>query len=131
MNGGILNVTNLTTTIDTYLVAWTEPDATKRVRLIEQVWAADGRLIDPPLASEGHTGISEMMAALQGQFPGHTFRRASGIDAHHEYIRFGWELVAPDGTVALAGMDVGELATDGRLRRITGFFGPLPAEGAA
>jgi hypothetical protein len=124
-------MSNLTTTIDTYLAAWTEPDAGKRAHLIAQVWAADGHLIDPPLAAEGHTGISEMMAALQGQFPGHTFRRTSGIDAHHDFVRFAWELVSPDGTVVLAGMDVGELAADGRLRRITGFFGPLPAATAA
>jgi hypothetical protein len=55
----------------------------------------------------------------------------SGIDAHHDYLRFLRELVAPDGTVALAGLDVGELAADGRLRRITGFFGALPVNGAA
>ena len=35
-------------------------------------------------------------------------------------------LVGPDGAVAVAGMDVGEVAADGRLRRITGFFGGLP-----
>jgi hypothetical protein len=34
--------------------------------------------------------------------------------------------VTPDGTVALAGIDVGEVGEDGRLRRITGFFGDLP-----
>jgi hypothetical protein len=41
----------------------------------------------------------------------------------------GWELVGPDGAVALAGLDVGEVAADGRLRRIVGFFGQLPARG--
>ena len=37
------------------------------------------------------------------------------------------ELVGPDGTVALKGLDVGEVGDDGRLRRITGFFGELEA----
>src|SRR4051794_34951485 len=77
------SVNDTTTTIDTYLAAWNEPDPARRAGLIEQVWAADGRLIDPPLAAEGHNGISDMAAALQGQFPGHRFRRASGIDEHH------------------------------------------------
>jgi hypothetical protein len=67
-----------------------------------------------------------MAATMQAHYPGHRFRRASGIDAHHDHLRFAWELVTPDGTVALAGMDVGEVAGDGRLRRITGFFGELP-----
>jgi hypothetical protein len=31
--------------------------------------------------------------------------------------------VSPRGDVVLDGMDVGELAPDGRLRRIVGFFG--------
>jgi hypothetical protein len=125
-----MHMTDVTTTIDTYLSAWNETDADRRSTLIEQVWADDGRLIDPPLAAEGHTGISEMAAAMHEHFPGHSFRRVSGIDAHHDQVRFAWELVGPDGVVALAGLDTGELGDDGRLRRIAGFFGELPeAEG--
>jgi SnoaL-like domain len=117
---------DLTSTIDIYLAAWTEQDTDRRAKLIDEVWADDGRLIDPPLAAEGRAAISDMAAALQTQFPGHAFRRASGIDAHHDHFRFAWELVGPDGTVAVAGLDVGEVAADGRLARITGFFGELP-----
>ena len=117
---------DLTTTVDTYLAAWSETDEDQRRAMIERVWTADGRLIDPPLAAEGHTGIGELAATMQEHFPGHRFRRASGIDTHHDQLRFAWELVSPEGTVALAGIDVGEVADDGRLRRITGFFGDLP-----
>ena len=119
-------MSELTTTIDTYLAAWNETDPARRAELIEQVWATDGRLIDPPLASEGHAGISEHIAALHAQFPGHRFRRASGVDTHHDTVRVAWELVAPDGSVALTGLDFGTLAADGRLQRVTGFFGELP-----
>jgi hypothetical protein len=118
---------DLATTVDTYLAAWNETDRDQRIALIEKVWTTDGQLIDPPLAAEGHTGIDEMVTMLQGQFPGHRFRRASGIDTHHDHLRFAWELVSPGGTVVLAGLDVGEVGDDGRLRRITGFFGELPA----
>ena len=112
--------------VDGYLAAWNETDAARRAALIARVWAEDGHLIDPPLASEGHTAIGAHHAALQAQFPGHRFRRASGIDAHHQHFRFAWELVGPEGAPALAGLDVGELAPDGRLRRVTGFFGGFP-----
>jgi hypothetical protein len=118
---------DITTTVDTYLAAWSEPDPGRRSQLIEQAWDGDGRLVDPPFEAEGHTGISEMAATMQEHYPGHSFRRASGIDAHHDQIRFAWELVGPDGAVALAGLDVGEVAEDGRLRRIAGFFGEVPA----
>ena len=68
-----------------------------------------------------------MVAAVHEQFPGHTFRRTSGIDAHHNLIRFGWDLVGPDGSTTVAGLDVGIVADDGRLQRIGGFMGDLPA----
>jgi hypothetical protein len=121
---------DLVATVDTYLRAWTEPDAGRRAALIESAWCADGRLVDPPLTAEGHAGISDLAAALQAQFPGHTFRRVSGVDAHHDQLRFAWELVGPDGAVALTGLDVGEVAPDGRLVRIAGFFGDVPALGS-
>ncbi|HEX3785745.1 MAG TPA: nuclear transport factor 2 family protein [Pseudonocardiaceae bacterium] len=124
-------MSDLTATIDTYLEAWNETDAARRAELIERVWAPEGKLIDPPLAAQGHQGISELIATLHTQFPGHRFRRASGIDSHHDQLRVAWELLAPDGQVALAGLDVGELDEQGRLRRITGFFGPIPAETAS
>ena len=66
-----------------------------------------------------------MFATVQGQFAGHTFRRSTGIDSHHGIARYGWELVGTDGTVAIAGVDVVEMQ-EGRIRRITGFFGELP-----
>ena len=120
-------MTDVVNTIDTYLSAWNETDPDRRGTLIEQVWAEDGRLIDPPLDAVGHTGISEMAEAMHEHFPGHSFRRVSGVDAHHDQVRFAWELVGPDGAVALTGLDTGELGADGRLLRIAGFFGDLPA----
>lgn len=118
-------------TIDGHLSAYGEPDAARRADLIARVWAGDGRLVDPPIAGEGHGGISEMAEAVLAHYAGHTFRRTSGVDVHHGAFRYAWELVAPGGEVALAGVDVGELADDGRLSRITGFFGELPAREAA
>jgi len=53
--------------------------------------------------------------------------QAWSVDAHHDHVRFAWELANDDGEVAVGGIDVGELAQDGRLRRIMGFFGDLPA----
>lgn len=116
----------LNDTIDTYLAAWNETDATRRAALVERVWDPEGELCDPPMSARGHREIADIAAALHQQFPAHHFRRSSGVDAHHDRFRFSWSLVGPDGAVALVGLDTGELAPDGRLRRITGFFGPLP-----
>jgi hypothetical protein len=116
----------LAATVDGYLAAWTEPDPDRRAELVARAWAPGGTLVDPPLEAEGHEGLAGLAAVIDAHYPGHTFRRTSGIDAHHAFVRFSWELVGPDGAIAVAGIDIGELADDGRLRRITGFFGDLP-----
>jgi hypothetical protein len=116
-----------TTIVDTYLAMWNETDPQRRVRLIEQAWVDDGRYVDPMLEADGHGALGEMVAGVQAKFPGHRFRRRSGVDAHHDQLRFAWDLVSPDGAVVVAGIDIGALAPDGRLERITGFFGEAPA----
>src|ERR687888_1072837 len=105
-----------TTIVDTYLAMWNETDPKRRAQLIARAWASDGRYVDPMLEAEGHAAISEMVAGVQAQFPGHRFRRLSGIDTHHDQLRFAWELAAPDGAVTVAGIDVGVVGPDGRLR---------------
>lgn len=119
------------TIVDTYLGMWNETDPARRTALIEQAWASDARYVDPVLKAEGYRAISDMVAGVHARFPGHRFERVGGIDSHNGQLRFAWRLAAPDGTIAVAGLDVGELAADGRLRHITGFFGELPAEAAA
>jgi len=121
-------VSDLSSTIDTHLAAYAEPDPARRDQLISGAWAEDGELIDPPIDGRGHAGISEAAATLQSHYPGHTFRRTTGIDEHHAFARYEWELVGPDGAVAVAGLDVAEVDDTGRLCRIVGFLGPLPAE---
>jgi hypothetical protein len=85
----------LTATVDTYLAAWNEADPARRAPLIEQVWAPDGTLVDPPLDGTGHDGISAVADALHAHYPDHRFRRTGAVDAHHDRFRFTWELVRP------------------------------------
>src|SRR4051794_32450665 len=109
---------------------WNEEDATRRAEHIERAWAHDGRYVDPLLEAEGHEALSAMVANVHASYPGHRFRRLSGIDAHHDTLRFAWDLAAPDGSTTVAGIDVASLAPDGRLRTITGFFGDLATAAA-
>jgi hypothetical protein len=115
------------TTVDEYLAMWNETDPVRRAEHIERAWATDCRYVDPMFEAEGYGGLSEMVAGVHAKLPGHRFRRISGVDAHHDSLRFAWELAAPDGAVTVAGVDVGGLDADGRLSRMTGFFGDLPA----
>jgi SnoaL-like domain len=124
-------MTDATVTIDAYLASLTETDATRRTELLRQAWAEDGRFIDPLFDVQGHSALDELAQGVIAQYPGHTFRRTSGVDAHHDVLRYTFEFVAPDGSIVITGIDVGRLAPDGRLQAITGFFGDVPANEAA
>jgi hypothetical protein len=124
-------MSDVTSTVDTYLAMWNETDPTRRAALVAQVWTGDGHYADPALEASGHPALADMVAGVQARFPAHRFQRISGVDIHHDQLRFGWELVAPDGAVVVAGIDVGQFAPDRRLQRITGFFGELPRDGSA
>jgi hypothetical protein len=118
-------VSDLTRVIDTYLAAYSEPDPARRDELVARAWSDDGRLVDPPMQADGHAEIHAMAAAVQDSFPGTRFRRASVVQEHHGFARYAWELIDEQDRPVLAGMDVAEVATDGRLARVVGFFGEL------
>jgi hypothetical protein len=113
---------------DRYIAAWNETDATRRHDLIARTYTEDATYVDPVFQSEGQEGIADMIAAAQAQFPGNRFRRVSEVDAHHDRIRFTWEL-GPEGSPALAGgVDFAVVEGD-RLRAVTGFFDFTPQPG--
>jgi hypothetical protein len=121
------NPTDTVPVIDAHLDAYGEPDAERRAELIHQSWVPQGTLVDPPLdPATGHAALGEMFGVVQSHYPGHTFRRVTGIDQHHEFARYGWELVDADGAAVFSGIDVVQFAADGRLERVTGFIGDLP-----
>ncbi len=124
-------MSDVITTVESYLSMWNEVDPERRARHIEAAWADDGYYLDPALEAKGHGALSDMVASVHERFPGQRFRRTTGIDTHHDRIRFGWELGDPEGAVTVAGVDVGTLADDGKLKAITGFFGELPDADAA
>ena len=68
-----------------------------------------------------------MIEGAQKQFPGWRFRLTSGVDAHHDRLRFGWELGPDEGPAIAGGVDFGVIS-GGMLQKITGFldFAPQP-----
>lgn len=114
-----------------YGASWGEPDETERRKLLDKAWTDDGVYSDPTALVQGREALIEHIAEFQAQFPGHMIVLMSGVDEHDGFLRFGWEMRNPDGATVVDGVDFGELAPDGRLARITGFFGPLPPPPAA
>src|SRR6478609_6101285 len=118
-----MNLSAIESMIDRHLAAYCDPDAARRAEAIREIWTANGRLVDPPLEARGHQGIADQAATLLSQFPQHSFERSTAVDAHHNFLRYGWRLRGPDGTAVLEGVDFAELDVDGRLARVVGFFG--------
>ena len=126
-----MNQNNLTEVVDRYFAAWNEIDAVRRRALIAQTWVDDASYLDPLMQGQGHAGIDAMIAAVQERFAGHQFHLTGAVDAHHDRIRFAWELAPESGVAVVAGTDFGVVAADGRLRSITGFLDHMPATGSA
>ena len=115
----------LTDLVDTHLAAYCERDRVRRLELLGSAWSPDGSLVDPPFEGTGIDAIADLTDAVLAHYPDHRFVRTTDVDAHHTFARYGWQLVGPDGTAAVAGTDVVELGDDGKLARIVGFFGDL------
>ena len=112
-----------------YLAAWNEPDASLRQALLQQCWSEDGVYVDPNVSLAGRAALDRHIAKVQSGRPGARLEFMSGIDAHHNLVRFLWRLVRADGTCGDTSIDFGELGPDGRLMKMVGFFGPAPASG--
>jgi len=110
-----------------YGAAWNEPDEAKRRELLELSWADDGVFQDPRDRAEGREALLALMAGFRQAFAGGSIVLTSGLDEHHGLIRFTWRIDDAQGTSVLEGIDFGELAPDGRIKLIAGFWGPPPA----
>jgi len=109
-----------------YMVAWNEPDAAARQALLERCWSDEGVYLDPRAFLTGRDELTHHIAAIQTSRPGARLEFTSGIDVHHNVVRFLWRLVRADGSCGDVSIDFGEVGSDGRLVKIIGFFGAPP-----
>jgi SnoaL-like domain len=117
----------LTELIDLYIAMWNETDPERRRALIAEVWTEDARYVDPALQAEGRADIDAMVQGVHERFPGHRFRRTSDPDAHHDRVRFAWELASEGGPAVVKGVDFAVIAAGQRLQTVTGFFDDIAA----
>jgi len=117
----------LTELIDRYIAMWNETDPERRRVLIARTWTGDARYVDPVLEAEGLAGIDAMVCGVQERFPGHRFRRTGDPDAHHDRVRFTWELAPEAGPAVVKGVDFAVVGAGQRLQTVTGFFDYIAA----
>jgi hypothetical protein len=121
-------MSNVNEVVVRYLAAWNEREPAKRRELVAKTWAEDGTYVDAARDGHGHDKLDAMIATAQGHFPGYRLNLASGIEVHHDYLRFSW---AAGGTAAaplfIKGTDFVVLADDGRIKSVVGFTDAAPA----
>ncbi|MGW4771465.1 nuclear transport factor 2 family protein [Nocardia sp. NPDC004278] len=109
-----------------YLEVWNTTDAAARKAGIEAVFTADASYTDPLAAVAGHDQLDAAIAGVQAQFPGWVFTLAGPVDAHHDQVRFTWELGPADAPAVVIGFDVA-VVKDGRIANVYGFLDKVPA----
>jgi hypothetical protein len=121
--------------INRYIDVWNERAADRRAAGLSEIWAADGSYVDPLVSATGRDQIDAAIDGAQRQFPDFSFRLTGAVEAHHNLVRFSWELGpgGPDGSgsdgsteAPIAGSDVAVLDADGKLRDVHGFLDRVP-----
>lgn len=111
--------------VDAYIDAWNQPLAEKRRDILAQVMTDESTYADPNTSLDSRDGLIGYIGEMLDKFPGRQVVRTSEVDVHHLFCRFNWCLIKGDGTRGAESVDFVEFARDGRIHRVTGFFGPL------
>ncbi len=112
--------------VSDYMAAWNETGLARRQALLERCWGVDASYVDPTVELCGRDALSKHITGVQEKRPGTRLEFVSGVDVHHNVVRFLWRLVRADGSRGDISIDFGEIGEDGRLSKIVGFFGSAP-----
>ena len=105
-----------------------ERDASRRMKAIAELYAADATLYEPPDASAtGHAAINQAVQALLAHMPPNFVFTALGpAVGHHGMGRLRWQSGPPDGPAAVTGTDVAQIER-GRIQTLHVFLDPARA----
>ena len=121
-------MSNINEAVVRYLAAWNEPEPKRRRELVAKAWTDDGTYVDAAREGRGHDSLDSMLATAQGHFPGYRLRLASGVETHHDYIRFSWVAGGTaEAPLYIKGTDFAVVGSDGRLKSVVGFIDAAPA----
>lgn len=112
---------NLAQVLDDYFAAWAEPEAARRAELLGRSVADDVEFRDAFGCTSGRADLAAHVAAVQVHMPGLSLARV-GAPRHCQGMALvDWDARGADGVVRDQGVNVVQLAPDGRLVRVVGF----------
>jgi ketosteroid isomerase-like protein len=94
---------------DSLLKVWSERDEEKRMRVMEQIYAADIIFYEADNGQpiRGHAAINSLIKTLQNQWPPEfVFTLTKPAVINHGVSQVAWTLGIPRATPAATGMDI-------------------------
>ena len=103
---------------------WNEPNLSAVRGLLDRAVTTNFVFCDPINFHVGRDALEANVRHFRTEQPLAVFVLASGVDAHHNRVRYHWNFTRR-GRTLLRGFDVATIAESGLIERIDGFFGPL------
>jgi hypothetical protein len=108
-----------------YLETWNELDPARRRKAIDELWAQDGRYVDPDDDATGRDAIAGVITAAREKLGTLVFTLGDVIGVHHGLALFTWHArLSVAAEPVAAGHDVAAFAA-GRITLVYGFFVPV------
>jgi hypothetical protein len=109
--------------VDRYFALWAEPDASLRSRELEAVATAGVIFRDKFGSTRGRDELNTHIGACQTYLPGLGLRPEGSVRQCQGTAIVDWTASGPSGEARGRGSNVFDLAPDGRIARVVGFWG--------
>ena len=81
-----------------YMAAWNEPDAARRLKILERCWADDGAYVDPNVELRGRSALCDHISKVQAGRPGARIEMMSRVELHRHVVNHTRLLTLPGST---------------------------------
>jgi len=109
--------------VDAFLAAWSEKDEARRRAALAAVATEDVTFADAFSCTAGIDDLVAHLAAAQFHMPGVVLERTGDVRQCQGTAIVEWAAKGPDGAPRGRGTNVFDLAPDGRIARVVGFWG--------
>ena len=110
-------------TVDAWFDLWTQTDEAARLATLGRIAAADVAFRDRYSLIDGTAELSAHIAAAQRFMPGVAMQRRGDVRQCQGLAIADWTATGPDRAPRGQGSNVFQLAPDGRITAVTGFWG--------
>lgn len=117
------NAESLPRVVDAWYAAWSEPDETKRLKLLDAACEPDVRVRTSFACTDDAAALSGHIANGQKHMPGMTLKAAGAPQHLHGAATSPWSVCMPDGNAVMRGTNFMKLSSRGRIVELFSFPG--------